>query len=281
MSSKTKVATVAGSVRHGHVFSPASRANFAWEEGLIDEGALNQREAGKFFPHREAGLTDPFAADDVKNSTPPADGKIASAGQLTGAFLDNPGSHWRKHEVTSRETLSVSWGFSAVHKARRWNYFITKADWNPDQVLTRDQFEPTPFYMVEVQIQPYWGRDDMIPANPTTHQVPLPNREGYHVMLAVWEVADTSMGFYQVVDLDFIARDDSGERPDSPTGLAAREVGSSEVVLQWDAPHSAAALKAYRIIRNGTMTVEVSGSVLGYTDSVEPATTSLHHQCHR
>lgn len=35
---------------HGHVFSPASRAYFAWQAGDLDQGALNQREAGKFFP---------------------------------------------------------------------------------------------------------------------------------------------------------------------------------------------------------------------------------------
>ncbi|MHC8286380.1 lytic polysaccharide monooxygenase auxiliary activity family 9 protein [Pseudomonas sp. XS1P51] len=82
---------------HGHVFSPSSRAYFAWLEGKLDEGALNQRESGKHFPQTVGGLKDPLAPDDVLSAMPPLDGKIASAGQLTGAFLDEPGDHWQKH----------------------------------------------------------------------------------------------------------------------------------------------------------------------------------------
>lgn len=74
---------------HGHVFSPASRVYFAWLAGQIDEGALNQREAGKFFPETAEGLSD-LAPDDQPNSLPPLDGKIASANQLTGQFWMNP-----------------------------------------------------------------------------------------------------------------------------------------------------------------------------------------------
>lgn len=84
-----------GNTRHGHVFSPASRAWFAWEEGLIDNGQLNQREAGKFFPAVQSGLTDVVASTDSANATPPKDGKIASANQGNAEFLDAPGSHWK------------------------------------------------------------------------------------------------------------------------------------------------------------------------------------------
>ncbi|KUY29506.1 hypothetical protein ATB96_02180 [Elizabethkingia ursingii] len=42
-------------IRHGHVFSPESRPYFAWKEGKIDKGALNQIESGKFFPMAKGG----------------------------------------------------------------------------------------------------------------------------------------------------------------------------------------------------------------------------------
>ncbi len=191
-------------LRHGHVFSPESRAYFAWQEGKLDTGALNQREAGKFFPATASGLRDAIAADDIVNSTPPADGQIASAGQATGKFLDTPGSDWKKHDVKSGETLTVSWNYSAVHLTRRWNYFMTRENWDPSQPLSRAQFEAQPFHMVQLTEQPFWSHNNALrPPQPTVHDMTLPERTGYHVMLAVWEVADTGNAFYQVIDLDF------------------------------------------------------------------------------
>ena len=73
--------------RHGHVFAPASRAYFAWQAGELDEGALNQREGGKFFPQTLGGIRDEFAETDDANIAPPPDGKIASANQLTGKHI--------------------------------------------------------------------------------------------------------------------------------------------------------------------------------------------------
>lgn len=98
----------------------------------------------------------------------------------------------------------MAWHFTANHATRRWNYFMTKEDWNPERVLSRDQFEAEPFYTVQINLQPFWEHTDaMMPSSPTVHDVPLPQREGYHVLLAVWEVANTGNAFYQVIDLDF------------------------------------------------------------------------------
>ncbi len=44
---------------------------------------------------------------------------------------------------------------------------------------------------------------ELMPPNPTDHTVMLSARRGYHVILAVWELADTSGAFYQVADVDF------------------------------------------------------------------------------
>lgn len=107
-------------LRHEHVPTPASRAYFAWQQGKLDTGQLNQREAGKFFPAVAAGLSDPVA---------PPDGKIASANQGNGEFLDESGgTHWEKHNVVAGELLTFSWSYSAKYLTRRWNYFITRQD---------------------------------------------------------------------------------------------------------------------------------------------------------
>lgn len=250
---------------HGHVFSPASRVYFAWLAGQIDEGALNQREAGKFFPETAEGLSDPFAPDDQPNSLPPLDGKIASANQLTGQFLDEPGTHWQKHDVLAGDILEISWGYGQKHKTRRWSYFMTRSDWNPNLPLSRAQFEKEPFYMVQLNEQPHWSVNSkfaLMPIEPTVHEVILPHRSGYHVLLAVWDVADTGNAFYNVIDLDFVGEGGS-DQPLPPTGLRATNVTKNSVSLTWNAPVSDVA--HYQLYRDGTFLAQTTA--LNWIDS--------------
>ena len=253
--------------RHGHIFSPPSRAYLAWASGQLDEGALNQREGGKFFPSLTGGMKDAYAPDDDMNAAPPPDGKIASANQLTGAMLDAPGSDWQKHDVRGAEILDVVWRFVANHVTRRWNYFITKVDWNPSLPLSRAQFEPQPFYTVQFNQQPHWAHaNEMQPPTPTTHEVLLPQRTGYHVLLAVWEVANTAMGFYQVVDLNFLPAEGGEDHPTTPTGLAASDVTDKQVKLSWNAATGVLPIAFYRITRNGTTRFDIEAPLLTWTD---------------
>ncbi|MBF8658556.1 lytic polysaccharide monooxygenase auxiliary activity family 9 protein [Pseudomonas putida] len=191
---------------HGGISKPESRAFIAEKNGKIEGNLQYGIEGGKFFPATQGGLLDPDAKDDVRNIAPPADGQIASAQRPGAAYLDTPGQHWDKHQVKSGSTLDFTWAFSAQHKYRRFNYFITKAGWDFNKPLARDAFEATPFATFLNPHQPYWGygEREMWPGNPTVHNLQLPEREGYHVLLGVWEIAETDKAFYQVVDLDFI-----------------------------------------------------------------------------
>lgn len=256
---------------HGHVPTPKSRAYFAWEEGQMDLGQLNQREAGKGYPGTLAGKQDPKFPADVVCALPPPDGKIASANQGNCEFLDEPGDHWQQHEVKSGQLLDFVWEYTARHSTRRWVYFITTKDWNPDKPLSRAQFEPEPFHTVENQQNPYWEhREAMLPPMPNIHPVPLPARIGYHVVLAIWEVAETGNAFYQVVDFNF-STEDGGERPDKPTGLKRGEVSDTQVELMWDEPASSYPIAHYIVTRDGEAIANVCVPLLGFTDaSVEP-----------
>ncbi|MEV7007063.1 lytic polysaccharide monooxygenase auxiliary activity family 9 protein [Streptosporangium sp. NPDC051022] len=183
--------------RHGGVSSPPSRANI-----YLPEWQAAGLEAGKFFPALNPGLSDPFAPDDVPNVTPPADGRIASAGHDFAAQLDETRADWDKHPARVGEVLEVVWNFEVPHKTRRFNYFLTVDGWNPDKPLARAQFGSRPIATYQNNEQPFWDHD-LMPADPTVHRVSLPeDRRGYHVLLAVWEVADTGNAFYQVIDLD-------------------------------------------------------------------------------
>ncbi|MGE4800119.1 lytic polysaccharide monooxygenase [Yersinia hibernica] len=261
-------------LRHGHVFSPKSRAYFAWEKGQIDTGMLNQREAGKFFPALVSGLADTLAATDTLSSLPPRDGEIASANQMNGNMLDQPGTHWEKHNVESSQLLPISWSYSAQHATRRWNYFITRKDWDPNLPLSRAQFEDTPFYQVQLSEQPFWEYGAALnPPNPTEHKIMLPERVGYHVILAVWEVANTGNAFYHVIDLNFVGGNVTPE-PVAPAGLRCTGVTTSSVSLAWSAPSVPTA--SYRIYRNGTLIGSQTATT--FTDSALTENTRFDYQ---
>lgn len=251
-------------LRHGHIATPASRAYFAWQEGKLNAGQLNQREAGKFFPATQAGLSDAVAPTDSPNAVPPRDGEIASANQGDGRFLDEPGTHWKKHTVTAGEVMKFTWTYTAPHSTRRYNYFITREDWNPNLPLSRAQFESTPFFKAEFSEQPFWSYGSVLrPTGPTTHEVQLPQRSGYHVLLAVWEVADTGNAFYQVIDLDFIGGGNGGEIiPAIPAGLHATETTTRSVALAWNASSTAGV--SYRLYRDNTLIF--NGAQLSFVD---------------
>lgn len=273
-TTKTRVSQ-STSPRHGHVFQPASRAYYAWLDGRLDPGALNHLEAGKFFPETQAGLRDPLVLTDEPNSKPPVDGQIASGGNNAARFLDEPRTDWKKHQIMPGSTFTVSWDYSARHVTRRWKYFITRNDWLPDQPLSRAQFEALPFYQVELSEQPYWSFNDaLMPPKPTNHELILPPRTGYHVLLAIWEVANTGNAFYQVIDLDFIDdNSEAGTPPGCPKNLRTNSVSEKSVSISWTAATAGSwPITQHKVYRDGVIIALIEAGENQYTDnSVLPA----------
>ncbi|WP_444920119.1 N-acetylglucosamine-binding protein GbpA [Microbulbifer sp. CnH-101-G] len=125
----------------------------------------------------------------------PADGQIASGGNSSWSTLNEQTSdRWIKNPI-SAGTQTFKWHFTANHVTRDWKYYITKADWNPNQPLTRDSFDLNPFCEVDGNFQQ--------PPYDVYHECVVPEREGYQVILAVWDVGDTVNAFYNVIDVEF------------------------------------------------------------------------------
>ncbi|MEM5552192.1 N-acetylglucosamine-binding protein GbpA [Pseudoalteromonas sp. NEC-BIFX-2020_002] len=124
----------------------------------------------------------------------PVDGHIASAGLRGFGQLDSQSiNRWTKRHIKAGPN-EFSWTLTAAHSSRDWRYFITKKSWNPNSPLTRDQFEAVPF----CEYQSY----NKQPPRQLTHLCNVPSdRSGYHIVLGVWDVADTPMSFYNVVDV--------------------------------------------------------------------------------
>ena len=125
----------------------------------------------------------------------PVDGKIASAALPQFAALDEQtSSRWAKRPM-SAGLQNFTWTLTANHVTRGFRYYITKANWNPNQVLSRASFEAAPFCEVSTGM--------VQPPKTVTHQCNVPARTGYQIILAVWEIGDTVNSFYNVADVMF------------------------------------------------------------------------------
>jgi chitin-binding protein len=127
----------------------------------------------------------------------PPDQHIASAGHDSFAELDvQTKTRWAKRKINAGQN-NFTWTFTANHVTRNWRYYITKAGWSRAQKLTRASFESTPFCTVNGNMTQ--------PPMQVTHSCNVPSRNGYHIILGVWEIGDTTNSFYNVLDVKFPA----------------------------------------------------------------------------
>ncbi|GHF79819.1 N-acetylglucosamine-binding protein GbpA [Thalassotalea marina] len=166
---------------HGYISKPESR-------GYLCRLGENQRCGNVVYEPQSIEGRDRFP------ETGPMDGQIASAGLPVFSPLNAQTiSRWTKRPISAGANEFI-WTFTAAHSTRDWRYFITKANWDANAPLTRDQFESVPFCSYEGHYKQ--------PPRTLTHLCNVPaDRNGYHVILGVWDVGDTPMSFYNVMDV--------------------------------------------------------------------------------
>ena len=163
---------------HGYVTGPYSRAmacKLGWNANC---GAVvyepQSLEAPKGFP-----------------ATGPVDGRIASAGGAFPELDQQSATRWYKNAITTGP-LQLDWTYTAPHRTSQWRYYMTRQGWNANAPLKRSDLE------LIASITHDGSAANSRPA----HSITIPgNRSGYHVILAVWEVADTANAFYNVIDV--------------------------------------------------------------------------------
>ena len=176
---------------HGYVLSPESRS-YSCKTGL-NTGCGGVQYEPQSIEGPDGSPRFPIGG--------PEDGTIAAAGSPLWSTLNAQSpSRWYKHDFGSGYQ-SFEWRFTANHVTNDWRYFITKPDWNPSELLTRDQFDLVPFCE--------YDGGQVRPPMTITHNCFVPEREGYHVVLAVWDVGDTAASFYNMIDVSF-----NGTNPD-------------------------------------------------------------------
>jgi chitin-binding protein len=125
----------------------------------------------------------------------PANGTICSGGLSRFAQLDDPrGGAWPTTKVTGGN-FTFKWTLTALHATTSFRYFITRTGWSGSKVLNRADLESTPFLTVNM--------NGARPGSTVTHTGSIPARTGRHLILAVWDIADTGNAFYSCSDVQF------------------------------------------------------------------------------
>ncbi|UFJ43309.1 lytic polysaccharide monooxygenase [Brevibacillus humidisoli] len=232
-----------GASAHGYIESPASRALLCHEGVNADCGQV------QYEPQSVEG----------KGSFPqsgPADGEITGGGVFPELY-EQTADRWHKVTIQGGEQ-TFTWHLTAPHATTEWKYYITKKDWNPNKPLTRDDLEPEPFC--------YDNDGGARPPTTVTHTCSVPtDRSGYHLILGVWEIADTGNAFYQVIDVNLVNDDSGGEAPAAPTNLVSLSQTSASIAFSWDAATAPNGVKAYEVYRDAQLIGTTSETT--YTDT--------------
>ncbi|WP_079241144.1 lytic polysaccharide monooxygenase [Chryseobacterium indologenes] len=227
---------------HGYVMSPASRGY----QGSLDKATLGYSAAFSIYG---SIINEPGSLEAPKGfpALGPADGKIASANGSIGGdtTLDiQTADRWKKTNITTGVNAFI-WKYLAYHATAKWHYYMTKQGWNPNQPLSRQDLE----------LIGTITHNGTPPQDNVSHQITVPaNRTGYHIILAVWDVADTTNAFYNVIDVN-VTSGTGVSAPATPTGLTQVGVTSSSAKISWN-PQSDAV--SYNVFRNGQNIQQVS-----------------------
>lgn len=193
---------------HGYMSEPPSRAYACRTNLNTDCGAATYEpqsvgEGPKGFP-----------------ALGPSDGHIAS-GDLSQFFTIDAQSatRWHLTEIKDRN-IQFGWYYEAAHKTTKWEYFITKAGWNPNLPLSRASFDLTPFCTVEAGGGvPVDGAEGTGGPGKEKHACVIPaDRTGHHIILGAWTIDNTAAAFYNVVDVNILA---AAPDPDGWTNVGA------------------------------------------------------------
>ena len=208
------MATSGAAWAHGYVNSPESRAFMC-----SSDGKYKNTDCGDIMYEPQS-----LEAPDGFTQTAAADGHMGSVNVSSALSLDEQtATRWAKNTMKAGDN-TFTWYFKAGHPAAGYKYFITKPGWNPNQKLDRASFEKTPFCDVAGSSLPEPQSETAV-----SMHCNVPERTGYQVIRAEWDVSNTSNSFFNLIDVNF---DNSGsvdeEKPgdETPADVWQKSVGT-------------------------------------------------------
>lgn len=249
---------------------PANAHGYVGGERIKDRGALCASGVNK---NCGAVQWEPQSLEAPKGfpAAGPRDGHISSADQEKFRELDEQTSdRWAKNEITNGP-LDMTWTYTAPHLTSGWTYYMTKQGWDPNAPLTRAELEPI------ARVDHDGSRAD----NNLTHTINIPqDRSGYHLILSVWDVADTANAFYSTTDVNVVPGGkqptveltDGATAPGAPTHLHKMRATPNAVDLMWFEPLNDDSVVGYQIFRDG-VEIGTSNTTVFDDTTVTPGTT--------
>ncbi len=200
----------------------------------------------------------------------PADGKIASAGVGSASRLDEQSpARWKENEVSIGQALRVGWQYTAPHRSSEWRYYITKNGWDQSAPLARSSLQE----LTTVK------HDGSAAPQGVQHQVTLPaDHRGDHVLVAVWDVADTANAFYNVIDIriggSVPPTPTDTTAPSTPSELRAPAVTPASARLTWTASTDDVGVVRYEVTRATERGAAVTLGTTKATDFLDESVTA-------
>ena len=159
----------------------------AWSEPLQFE----PQSAGELFGlrHVERGLV------SLNDAITARDGRTHLANsQAFGGLSDTGTDRWARIPMNGGAN-DINWHFTAPHRTDEIVYYISRPGFDPSAPLNFADFEKLASFSEG-------GRQ---PNVNTTHTINLPtDREGAHVILAAWHLADNYVSWYRVMDITLV-----------------------------------------------------------------------------
>lgn len=219
---------------HGYVSAPASRSY----QGMLDRKEGTPGWSGLY----GGAAAEPQSMEGRKNfpEEGPADGTLPSGGLTRFAEMNKQSATmWKKQNIKSGVN-TFTWTYTATHRTSKWTYWITKNGWNPNAPIKRSDLQ---------LIGTVQGNGAQASTN-LSHQINVPaDHNGYHVILAVWDVYDTGGAFYQAIDVNVNGSSNTPSAPAAPAvpaGLKADHVTASTAKISWNAQVDAISYDVYR-----------------------------------
>jgi chitin-binding protein len=262
---------------HGYVSGPYSRA-------AACKMALNSGCGGIVYEPQSLEAPKGFSAAG------PADGRIASAGTAFTELDQQSYGRWYKNAIGTGP-LTINWTYTAAHRTSKWSYYMTKQNWDPNAPLKR----------ADLELITTVAHDGSAANTRPAHAITVPaNRSGYHVILAVWDVADTVNAFYNVIDVNVTPGGGDGsaptapdkvlvtvvtaaagalpdtQAPSAPSGLHSMGESESTVDLMWSPSTDNVGVKNYSVLRDGLVVAQTKAT--SYTDSGRVAGVTYRYE---
>ncbi len=131
------------------------------------------------------------------------DGEITGGGKYPPLY-EQTYDRWAKVNM-SGGAHTFHWQLVANHSTNYWDYYITRTGWDPNQPIGRDDLELFCRY----------EDNSAIPPDDVYHDCYIPNdRQGYYVIIAVWDIFDTDNAFYQAIDVNLTPDPSQPTNPD-------------------------------------------------------------------